>query len=108
VRPGGSPGDTALLTWQVCRDLRDWLGTDRRDPSLDQIIALHIVVHEAVHLTGQFNEGQAECAAMAQEAAAAESLGASPEVAALMVHRYRTEVYPHLTGGYQSGDCPMR
>jgi len=102
----GSPDDTAMLTWEVCRDLRDWLGSDRQHPSLEQITALHILTHEAVHLTGESSEGRAECVALAQEAAIAEQFGASPDVAKRMVRRYRNEVYPLLATPYLAGNCP--
>ena len=105
MKRAGAPEPTAMLTWEVCRDLRDWLGSDRQHPSLEQITALHILVHEAVHLTGQFNEGATECTAIAEDAAIARQLGASEDVATRMARRYRNEVYPRLATEYKAGAC---
>jgi hypothetical protein len=105
MRQDGSAEPLAMLTWQTCRDIRDWLGTDRMTPSMEQITAVHIATHEAMHVRGEFSEVPAECNALQNDPWVAQRLGASPEVADLMAKRYWSYVYPRLSGEYFSSDC---
>lgn len=94
----------ARLRAQTCADLASWLWSDKQSPSLAQVVALHVVVHESQHVAGEQNEAAAECGALHDDAAAAVSLGAAPADAAAMVQRYRAEVFPYLSEEYRS-DC---
>lgn len=94
----------AQLRASTCGDLASWLVSSKRDPSLEQIIAVHVVVHEAEHVRGLRNESHAECAALADEVGVAMQFGASREVAERMHRRYVTEVYPYLSEEYL-GSC---
>lgn len=98
-------GDVAQLRRTVCNDLAAWLLSDKDSPTGGQVRALHIVVHEAMHVAGEFDESKAECLAMQRDAAAAELLGASPEQARALALAYYTDVYPWLRDGYTSPSC---
>lgn len=95
---------TARLRSQTCRDLGAWLWSTRHAPSLDQVVAVHVVSHEAQHVAGERDEGVAECRALRDDAAVAETMGATPLQAAALAARYRAEVYPFQREGYVR-DC---
>lgn len=94
----------AQLRARTCADLAGWLASDKREPTLAQVVAVHVVVHEAEHVRGLTVESEAECAAMRDDVAVAVAFGAPPDVAERMLATYRTEVYPHLADEYH-GTC---
>lgn len=101
----GVPERRAVIRWEQCRDLAAYLGSDRRAPSREQVVAVHIVTHEAMHMAGTTNEAETECRAMQRNAATARLLGAPPDGARALAGRYWREVYPHLVERYRSRDC---
>ncbi len=98
--------DVAQLRSGTCADLASWLRSDRRHPTQGQVVALHVVAHEAVHVGGERSEAATECQAMAWDARVAEHLGAPPDVARQMAETYRRDVYPRMPEEYR-GDCDL-
>ncbi len=98
-------GDVAQLRRDVCNDLAGWLLTGSGAPTSAQAIAMHVVVHEAMHVAGDFDEASAECHAMQHDAQAAVLFGASPANASRLVTLYATATYPHMPDEYRSGGC---
>jgi len=101
----GRPGTQATLTVRTCDDLRSWFDDRPAHPDRDQVIAVHVLTHEAMHLAGEADEAVAECRAVQRDARTAVLLGASPDRARQLAARYWREDYPQLTPAYQSGDC---
>lgn len=104
----GKPTDIAHLDWQTCRDLRAW--ERNPDASIDdlpveQVTALHVLTHEAMHLTGVSDESLAECAAIQSDETTALLLGAPTATAAALGPRYLEEMYAYMPDGYRSADC---
>jgi hypothetical protein len=104
--PGGVPERRTLLKYEPCADLRSWLSSDKEHPRMDQVVAVHVLTHETMHMIGLTDEAQAECAAMQRDAAMAEELGATPEQGQALAHRYWLEVYPRMPDGYTGGCGP--
>ena len=75
--PDGVPERATLIKRDQCSDLADYLGSDKSSPSRDQVVAVHILSHEARHMAGVTVEAEAECGAMQRDARAAQLLGAS-------------------------------
>lgn len=102
-------GDTAFLTYDICHELRQWLNGDKSRPTRDQMIAVHVLTHEAMHVAGFRSEAETECQAMAWNAVVAEQLGATPEQAAAMSRLYAAEEWPRLRSNYRAdcADFPM-
>lgn len=101
--PDGIPERSTLLKIEVCADLRAWLGSSKAEPTLDQVVAVHVVTHETMHMAGHTNEARAECAAVQRDAVMAAALGASPVEAQALAQRYWTEVYPRMPDEYVGG-----
>lgn len=97
--------NTAKLKYQTCQDFIAWLNSDKEHPTLEQILAVEVVVHEAEHVSGDFNEASAECKAMKALPDIALKLGATEPQAQLLAKLYREQVHPMLADKYQNGTC---
>lgn len=93
----------ARLRADTCWSLATWIFSDHRSATTDQVIALHVVAHEAVHVAGERSEARTECVAMAWDARVAQNLGASPTLATQMAGTYRRDVYPRMPDDYRGG-----
>lgn len=104
-RPDGSPEPWTLIKRDQCRHLAAYARSDKRRPTRDQVVAVHVLTHEAMHLSGRLDEAAAECAAVQRDAHTARLLGARPADAAGLAATYWRNIYPLMPDGYRSGDC---
>jgi hypothetical protein len=104
-RADGSPEPWALIKRDQCRHLAAYVRSDKRRPSRDEVVAVHVLTHEAMHLSGRLSEAGAECAAVQRDAHTARLLGAEPADGARLAVRYWREVYPLMPDGYRSEQC---
>ena len=101
----GAPQGEADLTYSACRDLVAWIGSNKASPTREQMIAVHVLTHEAMHVSGVMAEGDAECDALSFDARTAQLLGATPKEATALAAYYRTKVYPSMPAGYRTNGC---
>jgi hypothetical protein len=101
----GRPQRRTVVALSACDALSGWLASDRRTPSRDQVIAVHVLTHEAMHMAGETSEARAECFAVQRDARLARALGDTPEQALALARQYWRTVYPQLPDDYRSGDC---
>jgi hypothetical protein len=101
----GVPEHHALIKWKPCHALASWLSSDRRHPSRDQVIAVHVLTHETMHMAGTTDESVTECRAMQRDAEMAEQLGADPNTARALAIRYWVEIYPAMPDAYRNSAC---
>ena len=104
-RPDGSPEAWALIKHDQCRHLAAYLRSDRHRPSRDQVIAVHVLTHEAMHLSGRLGEAAAECAAVQRDAETARLLGSPAADATGLAVSYWRDLYPLMPDGYRSPEC---
>jgi hypothetical protein len=104
-RADGRPEPWTLIKRDQCRHLAAYLRSDKRSPSRDQVVAVHVLTHEAMHLSGRLVESVAECAAVQRDAHTARLLGARPADAAALAAGYWRNIYPLMPDGYRSADC---
>jgi hypothetical protein len=104
-RADGSPEPWTLIKRDQCRHLAAYLRSDKRPPTRDQVVAVHVLTHEAMHLSGRLGEAVAECAAVQRDARTARLLGARPADAAALAGAYWRNLYPLMPDGYRSDDC---
>jgi len=93
--PTGVAKRTTLIKREQCRDLRDYLG-DPADISHANVVAVHTLTHEAIHMRGVRSEAETECLAVQHDAEMAQLLGASPEHARALAAYYWENVYPRM------------
>ena len=103
--PDGVPEHTAHIKWEQCRDLRGYLRSDKRHPTLAQLEAVHVLTHEAVHTSGEKSESVTECKAIQRDAETARRLGAPNAGARALAWLYWKTVYPNMPDDYRDGGC---
>ncbi|MFZ0160445.1 MAG: hypothetical protein WAL50_15570 [Kineosporiaceae bacterium] len=101
----GVPERHAVITYDTCQDLADWVRSDHSEATEDQMIAVHVLTHEAMHMRGITNEAEAECAALQRDRQTGLLLGANLNEAQALVRRYLLTVYPQMPDAYRSGEC---
>jgi hypothetical protein len=101
----GEPEPQTLLKYEPCRDLMAYLRSDKRSPSPQQVVAVHVLSHEAMHMSGLRDEARTECAAVQRDARTARLLGATPAAAAALARAYWRGTYPRMPEGYRSAEC---
>jgi hypothetical protein len=97
------------LAAEVCGGLVA-LAYDQRRPTegferLEIALGVSILMHEAHHAAGVFNEAVAECFGMQDIRSAAQKLGADEGYAGTLADAYWTEAYPSMPGPYRSSEC---
>jgi hypothetical protein len=101
----GRPEPAATITWQACSDLRSWSGSDHEHPTLQQIVAVHVLTHEAMHMAGLRDEARTECAAVQRDVRTAQLLGAGTDQARALAAAYWGQVYPRMSEDYRTVEC---
>lgn len=101
----GVPERHAVITYDTCQDLQSWVRSDHRNATEDQVLAVHVLSHEAMHMKGLIDEARAECAALQRDHRTATLFGATDSEARDLARRYLLSVYPHLPEEYRSADC---
>ncbi|MCW2599403.1 MAG: hypothetical protein JWM02_1232 [Frankiales bacterium] len=101
----GIPLPRTTLKRVPCNDLKHYLGGGRANPSYGEVVAVHVLTHEAMHMRGQTSEASAECEAVQRDRTTAALLGATPAQAAKLALQYWLTVYPHMPEGYFTQDC---
>lgn len=91
-----------------CNEIFWWMQSGSPDTvSGKQIVALHVLTHESVHVSGQFSESIAECTALQRDPLAVTTLGGSNEVAHVVQSEYFKQVFPNLSDAYKLKDCKI-
>ena len=101
----GQPEASTVISREPCGALQAYLDTRGRRPSPEQVIAVHVLSHEARHLAGTREEARAECEAVQRDTATAMLLGASEADAHRLARLYWAVDYPGMPEGYRSSDC---
>ena len=101
----GQPEPRTLIKRRPCADLESYLEGEQGAPTRGEVVAVHVLSHEARHLAGQTSEAETECAAMQRDARTARLLGASDDEARALARAYWRDVYPQMPPGYRSGEC---
>jgi hypothetical protein len=102
---GGNAEPRTLIKRDQCGDLGGYLSSHKQDPSHEEIVAVHVLTHESMHMAGTATEWEAECLAVGNDARMAELLGASPAAARALAMSYWTNVYPNMPDEYRSSEC---
>ena len=82
-RADGKPEPWTLIKRDQCRHLAAYVRSAKRRPSRDEVVAVHVLTHEAMHLAGRLSEAGAECAAVQRDAHTARLLGDAPWLASI-------------------------
>lgn len=102
--PNG-PEPSTLIKRDPCAQLRRYAGGDRDHPSRDEVIAVHVLTHESMHMKGLLNEAEAECAAVQRDEVTARLLGATPDQARHLARTYWLTTFPDMPPDYREDGC---
>jgi hypothetical protein len=97
--------DRAWLTLETCQHLGSWYRSDRTDPSLDEVVAVHALTHEAMHVAGDRDEATTECRALQHDARTVVLLGGTTAQGKELATRVAAEVYPRMPDEYRTPEC---
>ena len=101
----GVPERRTLIKHSPCKDLARYLRAGGDHPDDGEVLAVHVLTHEAMHMAGITDEARAECLAMQRDAKTARLLGASPQEAADLARRYWRTFYPRMRDEYVTPEC---
>jgi hypothetical protein len=101
----GVPERATLIKHAPCKDLARYLRAGGDLPDDGQVLAVHVLTHEAMHMAGITDEARAECLAVQRDAKTARLLGASPQEAADLARRYWRTFYPRMRDAYVTPEC---
>jgi hypothetical protein len=101
----GVPEAHTLIKHDQCDDLSSYMNSDKANPPMAQVVAVHVLTHESMHMAGETVEAKAECEAMQRDAETARLLGATSAEALTLARTYWVNVYPHMNDTYRTGDC---
>lgn len=103
--PDGVPEHKTLIKHQQCNDLAAYLRSNKKHPTAAQILAVHVLSHESMHMAGHTSEAVAECYAMQHDAKLAQIMGAPYGAAIALARQYWITVYPRMPDAYRTGEC---
>jgi hypothetical protein len=101
----GVPEPQTLIKIDQCHHLSAYRSGDQAHPSEDEVVAVHVLTHESMHMRGEPNEARAECEAVQRDELTAVALGATEAQARRLSRLYYLTVYPRMPDDYVSGDC---
>lgn len=101
----GNMSNQTVLTRDICNDLRGYLDSAKVSPSAGQVLAVHVLTHESMHIAGERNEARTECQAIQRNAKTAELLGAAPDAAQALAREYWESFYPRMRDRYRTSEC---
>ena len=99
------PEPSTLIKRDPCGQLRSYAGGARSHPTLDEVVAVHVLTHESMHMKGLLDEAQAECAAVQRDEQTAQLLGATVSEARALAVTYYLTVYPRMPDDYREDGC---
>ena len=103
--PDGVPEHTAHIKRDQCQALRGYLRSSKVHPTQEQLQAVHVLTHEAVHTSGEKSESRTECLAVQRDAETARLLGAPDSGARAVAWLYWKTVYPFMPDDYRDAGC---
>lgn len=101
----GVPEHATLIKREQCQLLKKYMKNHGEHPSLDEIVAVHVLTHESMHMRGETQESVTECEAVQRDDTTAALLGASPSAARQVAVTYWRDVYPEMPSDYVTPDC---
>jgi hypothetical protein len=102
---GGVLAHSTQIKNEQCHLVARYVADSKANPGRDEVVAVHVLTHESMHMRGILDEARAECAAVQRDELTAEQLGATPDEARALAVRYWLTVYPWMPDAYKTRDC---
>jgi hypothetical protein len=101
---GHSPADYTRIRPDVCTELLKFVRAPA-SATVRSAVAVDVLAHESVHLSGNPDEAVTECYAMQEVPRVAHALGASEPEGQALARVVYLFTYPKLPPSYRSPDC---
>lgn len=95
--------DKAIVKYRECKRLMKYFKHPQK-PAMEQTTALNTLIHESVHVNGEFNESITECRAHYEHIKQATSIGTPEEIVINNLATYIRDYYPRLPDQYRTDD----
>jgi hypothetical protein len=99
--------NTAVVNYEQCQHVFAWLERGKGQPSREQAHAIHVLTHEAVHVSGEYNEAITECTAINRDHMTVELLGGSKETGQKLASFYHSTIWPQMSKEYILQGCAI-
>lgn len=99
--------NVAVVNFQQCQHIFSWMENGKGEPTKDQIHAIHVLTHEAVHVSGQLNEAVTECTAINRDYITVKELGGTEELGRKIASSYYTGIWPNMSKEYILEGCAL-
>lgn len=93
--------NNAIVKYRECKDLAQYF-KHPQNPTIHETMSLNVLIHESIHVSGEFNETIAECRAHQNHITQAVKIGTPEKVALTNLTNYITKYYPRLQKKYVS------
>ena len=103
----GDKPNVAVVNYEQCQHIFAWLERGKGEPTREQAHAVHVLTHEAVHVSGQFNEAVTECTAINRDHLTVTKLGGSAETGHQLALTYYTAIWPEMSKEYILEGCAI-
>lgn len=97
----------AVVNYEQCQHIFSWMEKGKDEPTRDQTHAIHVLTHEAVHVSGQLNEAITECTAINRDHITVTKLGGSEELGHKIASSYYTSIWPSMSKEYILEGCAI-
>lgn len=99
--------NTAVVNYEQCQHIFAWLERGKAEPSREQTHAIHVLTHEAVHVSGEYNESITECTAINRDYLTVKHLGGSEEMGRHIASSYYATIWPDMSKEYILDGCTI-
>lgn len=99
--------DVAVVKYQECQTLFNWMQGNKKDFTADDIRALHVLTHETIHVGGNYDEASTECVAVNNDSKMAQILGASQQIGDGIAKVYFKTMWPYMPDNYKQPGCTL-
>lgn len=99
--------NTAIVNYEQCQQIFSWMEHGKKAPNEEQLKAIHVFTHEAVHVSGEFNEAVTECTAINRDHLTVKALGGSEDDGHKMASEYYETVWPKMPKEYILAGCKI-
>jgi len=98
----GRAADVATVDAGQCRTFHHFVSTGKVDQKT--VVAVEVVIHESVHLSGVTDEAETMCRGLAATPKVVQALGKDPKVGLRIVNTYLHVTYGYMPEEYQRPD----
>ena len=99
-----SEGNKSNIKYAQCKKFGEFLETDKTQLTEEHVLAVGVVIHEAIHVGGEYDEAVTQCLTMKQMPDVLKQYGVSEQNSAIYADKYR-EMSKRMPPEYLNGTC---